>query len=128
MKSIYKDFTIERDETIETEVYYIRRVDGGKWTGNDGRILTIESLQDSLENVKEYIDSVTEETQYKVPEEPTDIMETAKELDKLMQDYYKSGYQIAGYNLQRAFEDLENDPYGIVMELIKIIRKETGHV
>jgi len=61
---------------------------------------------------------------YKVPETPTDIMETARELDKLMYDYDFYGYQDADYGLRQAFEDLENDPYMVVQELIKIIRED----
>lgn len=63
-------------------------------------------------------------TQYNVLDTPTDIMETAKALDELMQDYDIYGYRDADYSLQQAFEDLENDPYMVVMELIKIIRED----
>lgn len=55
---IYHGFVIEHDKTIETEVYYIRRVDGEKWEAMDGTTRSIESLQDNLDNVKEYIDCI----------------------------------------------------------------------
>ena len=56
--------------------------------------------------------------------EPTDIMETARELDQLMQDYDIFEYRDAEYSVQQAFNDLENDPYMVVQELIRIIREE----
>lgn len=56
----YNGFLIEKDETIETEVYYIKRADGRRFQGIDGQYLYIDSQQDKLENVKEYIDYLQE--------------------------------------------------------------------
>ena len=61
-------------------------------------------------------------TQYTVKETPTDLITTAKELDQLMQDYDWYGYLDAEYSIDQALEDLENDPYMVVMELIRIAR------
>lgn len=61
-------------------------------------------------------------TQYTVKEEPTDIIETARELDKLMHDFDPYDYDDAEYDVEQAFNDLQEDPYMVVMELIKIVR------
>lgn len=65
-----------------------------------------------------------ESCRYILKEEPTDIRETARELDRLMKDYDPYGYDDADYSIQQAFNDLESDPYMVVMELIKIIRAD----
>ena len=65
-----------------------------------------------------------ENTTYRVKEEPTDLISTAQALNDLMKDYDWYGYQDADYNEEQALEDLENDPYMVVMELIKIIRED----
>ena len=60
MKAYYKGFIIEQDMTIDTEVYYIRREDGQKFTAWDGKSVSIDSIQDNFPNVIEYIAAITE--------------------------------------------------------------------
>lgn len=60
--------------------------------------------------------------------EPTDIMQTARELDELMKDFDWYEYNDQEYDVQKAFEDLENDPYMVVHELINMIRELWEHL
>ena len=60
MKTFYKGFVIEKDETIETPLHYIRRQDGEKFRAYDGSMVCIESLQEKLPQVIEYIAAITE--------------------------------------------------------------------
>ena len=57
-------------------------------------------------------------------EEKTDLIETAKMLDELMDSYDPYGYMDAEYSVEQALYDLENDPYMVVQELIKIIKND----
>lgn len=57
-----------------------------------------------------------------------DIIETAKELDELMKDFDWYEYQDQEYNVQKAFNDLENDPYMVVSELIRMVRELWDHM
>lgn len=58
--SFYRGFIIERDETIDTEMYYIRRENGGKWSVNalEHPTVSIESIQGTIKDVKAYINSI----------------------------------------------------------------------
>ena len=57
-----------------------------------------------------------------------DIIETANELDELMKDFDWYEYQDQEYNVQKAFNDLENDPYMVVSELIRMVRELWDHM
>ena len=67
---------------------------------------------------------LNEYTRYSSKEEPTDLLTAAKTLDDLMKDYDQYSYNDAGYSVQQAIYDLDNDPYMVVMELCKIIRND----
>lgn len=54
----------------------------------------------------------------------TDLIETAKELNEVMEAYDPYGYRDADYSEAQAFDDLENDPYMVVMELLRIIKED----
>jgi len=60
MKTLYRGFIIEQDNTIDTELYYVRRADGGKWSvcALDHPVVSIESISGTLEDVKAYINSI----------------------------------------------------------------------
>ena len=57
MKAYYKGFIIEKDQTIETELYYITRRDGGKWLDN-GTAVSIQSITGSINDALNYISSI----------------------------------------------------------------------
>lgn len=56
----YRGFVIEKDETTETELYYIRRANGGRWSVDilTHPIISIESITGTLEDAKKYIRSI----------------------------------------------------------------------
>ena len=56
--TLYKGFIIERDETIDTELYYIRREDGTKF---GSPAASVDSIAGSLDTVKEHIDRITKD-------------------------------------------------------------------
>ena len=57
--TVYRGFVIEKDETIETELYYIRRQDGGKWSVDaESPEVSVESIQGTLEDAKAYVNSI----------------------------------------------------------------------
>lgn len=60
MKAYYHGFVIEKDQTIDTELYYVRRMNGGKWAVNalETPVVSIESIQGSLNDVCNYINSI----------------------------------------------------------------------
>lgn len=53
--TLYKGFIIERDETIDTELYYIRREDGTKF-GHPAA--SVDSVAGSLDDVKAHINTI----------------------------------------------------------------------
>ena len=53
--TLYKGFIIERDETIDTELYYIRREDGTKF---GSPAASVDSIAGSLDIVKEHINTI----------------------------------------------------------------------
>ena len=55
-------------------------------------------------------------------------MQTARELDELMKDFDWYEYQDQEYDVQKAFDDLENDPYMVVSELIRMVRELWEHL
>ena len=55
-------------------------------------------------------------------------MQTARELDELMKDFDWYEYNDQEYDVQKAFEDLENDPYMVVSELIRMVRELWEHL
>lgn len=57
MKAYYKGFIIEKDQTIETELYYITRLDGEKWLDN-GTAVSIQSITGSINDALNYISSI----------------------------------------------------------------------
>lgn len=57
-----------------------------------------------------------------------DIIETAYELDELMKDFDWYEYQDQEYSPEKAFNDLENDPYMVVSELIRMVRELWDHL
>ena len=61
-------------------------------------------------------------TTYTFKEVPTDLLTTAKQLDQFMKDLDFYGYLAADGSEQQALYDLENDPYFVVTELIRIAR------
>lgn len=60
-------------------------------------------------------------TSYKVKEAPADLIETAKQLNRLMKAYDPYSYSDADYTEAQALDDLANDPYMVIQELMKII-------
>ena len=61
-------------------------------------------------------------TNYTFLEQPTDLVSTAKELNKLLKDIDPYNYMNADYSEQKVFDDLNNDPYGVIMDLITIVK------
>lgn len=60
MRAYYKNFIIEQDETIDTELYYIRREDGKKFFTPIFAIdVYIDSLQGSFFEAINYVDAIT---------------------------------------------------------------------
>ena len=60
MKALYKGFIIEKDNTIDTDVYYIRREDGKMFEAPDGLKVTIDNIQGTFFEAVGYIDAITE--------------------------------------------------------------------
>ena len=54
--------------------------------------------------------------------EQTDLMEAARELSRLFKDFDPFSYDEEAHGVQRCFEDIDNDPGFVVMELIRMIR------
>jgi len=58
-KLSYRIFTIEKDETLDSNIYYITRDNGSKFRDPDGIERTIDSIPaESFEEVTKYIDRV----------------------------------------------------------------------
>ena len=55
----YCSFIIEKDNTISTNVYYIRRQNGRKWKETpDAEPISITSISGTLEDAKQYIQNI----------------------------------------------------------------------
>ena len=60
MRAYYKDFIIEQDETIDTELYYIRREDGKRFfTSVFGMDVYIDSIEGIFFDAIHYVDAIT---------------------------------------------------------------------
>ena len=51
MKAYYHGYIIEKDETINTEFYYIHKQDGSSFTGFDGIERSIDGIAATLTEV-----------------------------------------------------------------------------
>lgn len=60
IRTAYRGFIIEKDLTLDTDIYYIRRADGGKWSvcALDHPTVSIESIEGTIEDAKAYINSI----------------------------------------------------------------------